>query len=433
MTGPLANMAPELAERQAQLASDLLATGLVFDPYGQGALRFDDRPRVLAAGRYAELCQVAELVTLAYDAAVQLCVAQPKLLTQFLGLTPCQKLMWQASAPHWHGFARADVFETNAGLLITELNCDTPTGHPEAVVLGARAAASAPGLSDPNSELAARMLGLATAMATARLGQDHERTVGLVYPTDQTEDLALVRLYERWFAGAGYRTVQGSPYNITLGESGHACLMGVPCGIIMRHYKTDWWSERTPAWKGDAPFDDPYPLAAQLEVLGRAELAGRTVTINPMGAVVAQNKRIMALLWEHIDEFSADIQHIVRAHIPETLRLESMHRAQLSAEREQWVLKSDYGAESDEVLVGTERTQAEWDHALALCEEGRFVVQRRFHEIAHEDDPGLSRNYGVFVVAGRAAGAYLRTSRGSTDRAALSVPLLVRPAQGVDR
>jgi hypothetical protein len=109
-----------------------------------------------------------------------------------------------------------------------------------------------------------------------------------------------------------------------------------------------------------------------------------------------------------------------------------MFRAQLSAEREQWVLKSDYGAESDEVLVGAERTQAEWDQALALCEEGRFVVQRRFQEISHDDDVGLSRNYGVFVVAGCAAGTYLRTSRGSTNRAALSVPILVRPAQGVD-
>jgi glutathionylspermidine synthase len=422
----------EQAERDAALAQALLATGLVFDPYGQGALRFDDRPRVISDARYAELCNVAELVTLAYDAAVKLCAAQPKLLTEFLGLTPYQKLMWQAAAPHWHGFARADVFETTEGLMITELNCDTPTGHPEAVVLGARAAATNPGLADPNSELAARMVGLATAMATARLGEQHERTVGLVYPTDQTEDLALVRLYERWFSAAGYRTVQGSPYNLTTGADAHACLMGVPCGIIMRHYKTDWWSERTPTWKGDAPFDDPYPLAAQLEVLARAELERRTVTINPMGAVVAQNKRIMALLWEHIDAFSAEVQAIVRAHIPETLRLESMFRAQLSAEREQWVLKSDYGAESDEVLVGAERTQAEWDQALALCEEGRFVVQRRFQEISHDDDVGLSRNYGVFVVAGCAAGTYLRTSRGSTNRAALSVPILVRPAQGVD-
>ena len=33
--------------------------------------------------------------------------------TKFFALTPCQRLMWSASAPLWHGIARADVFLTD--------------------------------------------------------------------------------------------------------------------------------------------------------------------------------------------------------------------------------------------------------------------------------------------------------------------------------
>ena len=37
-------------------------------------------------------------------------------------------------------------------------------------------------------------------------------------------------------------------------------------------------------------------------------------------------------------------------------------------------------------------------------------------------------NYGVFVIAGEAAGLYLRTHRGKTDASACSVPVFVEPS-----
>jgi hypothetical protein len=42
------------------------------------------------------------------------------------------------------------------------------------------------------------------------------------------------------------------------------------------------------------------------------------------------------------------------------------------------------------------------------------------------DAAGAAANHGVYLVAGEAAGLYTRLSTGSTDRHALSAPVMVR-------
>ena len=132
----------------------------------------------------------------------------------------------------------------------------------------------------------------------------------------------------------------------------------------MRHYKTDWWSEREPARDDDEPFSDDEPLATQLGLIIDAELAGRVAVMNPFGAVVMQNKRTMALLWEAIDRFSPASQAAIRAFVPYTARLESLVPSTLAA-RADWVLKSDYGCEGAEVIIGADVDDATWADALA--------------------------------------------------------------------
>jgi len=90
------------------------------------------------------------------------------------------------------------------------------------------------------------------------------------------------------------------------------------------------------------------------------------------------------------------------------------------------VLKSDYGAEGDEVVLGVTLTQEEWEKTLSLLRPGRWVAQQRF--TPERSEAGESVNHGVFVIAGEAAGVYLRASVGATDAGALSVPALVRPS-----
>jgi glutathionylspermidine synthase len=329
--------------------------------------------------------------------------------------------MWQASQPMWHGVARADVFVTDQGLAIAELNCDTPTGEPEAVVLGALALEDHPGAIDPNAGMEARFVAMVDAIARGELEGDSPREVGLVYPTEFTEDLSLVRLYRRWFESRGRRVVLGSPYNLQL-EDGGLKLFDVPFSILLRHYKTDWWAERASPWT-DEDVPDVEPLGGPLGAIFEAQGNGRCAVINPFGAVLPQNKRAMAFMWEHLHRFSPHAQGVIERLIPLSARLETMHEEQLRVQREDWVIKSDYGAEGDEVIIGRLETQAEWERALAIARPGRWIAQRYF--AAETDEGGASINYGVYVIAGEACGLYTRVQAGPTDDRAVSAPVLI--------
>jgi glutathionylspermidine synthase len=193
--------------------------------------------------------------------------------------------------------------------------------------------------------------------------------------------------------------------------------------VIIRHYKTDWWGERRPVWTDEADYPDPDALARPLAMLLAAQENGRCVVLNPFGAVVPQNKRAMAYFWERLDSFSPRTQATVRALIPFTERLETMDLDRLRRERMDWVLKSDYGCEGDEVLVGAEATAELWDESLRLAIPGRWIAQRRFQAVT--DELGRAANHGVYVVAGEPAGIYTRLSAGATDPTALSVATLV--------
>ncbi|MGZ3428765.1 MAG: glutathionylspermidine synthase family protein, partial [Polyangia bacterium] len=131
---------PHVHSYQA-LASELLATGIVSDPWLEGRPRFAVEPLILDADAAARYAHAAEAVAAVYDEAARLLVADPWLVEQFYpALTPFQHLMWSASGGAWHGIARADVFATDDGVKICELNCDTPSGEAEAVLLNAAVA-----------------------------------------------------------------------------------------------------------------------------------------------------------------------------------------------------------------------------------------------------------------------------------------------------
>jgi glutathionylspermidine synthase len=199
-------------------------------------------------------------------------------------------------------------------------------------------------------------------------------------------------------------------------------LFDAPISLVLRHYKTDWWGERQSAWD-DEELLDPQPLEEPLEAVLAAMLEGSAAVVNPFGAVVPQNKRAMAFMWEQIHRFSRRSQETIRAHVPVTRRLESVHLEQLQAQKDEWVLKSDYGAEGDEVVIGKLVTPEVWKESLAHARPGRWIVQRWFR--AKEGPRGEIVNYGVFVLGGEAAGLYARVQVGATDDRALSAPVLV--------
>jgi glutathionylspermidine synthase len=404
----------------ADFAAQVVASTTIVDPWYDGKPRLRAEPIVLPAHELAALYRAAEEVAAVYDELTRLVDARPELLTDFFKLTPLQQAMWMASAPQWHGVARADLFVTSDGTIAcAELNCDTPTGEPEAVALNALAAAEHPQLVDPNRQLEPRFLRMVGALATAA-GVD-ARHVGIVYPTDMTEDLALVRLYREWLERAGCQVVLGAPHNLAF-RDGRLHLFDTPIGVALRHYKTDWWGERESPWR-DETLADREPLREALGAALAAAAVDAAVFVNPFGSVLPQNKRAMAYMWEHRSDFSAGSRAIIDRHVPYTVRMESLHREQLEVERAQWVLKADYGAEGSEVVVGAEVDERVWAQSLAAARAGRWVAQRYF--AATVDAAGEATNYGVYLVAGEAAGVYARVQRGATDERALSVPVLV--------
>ncbi|MBI3072278.1 MAG: glutathionylspermidine synthase family protein [Deltaproteobacteria bacterium] len=414
-------------------AKKLVARGVLTDPWLDGEPRFVAAPVVLASDAWRDLTCAAEDVARVMNEVARIVEREPALVDSFWALTPYQKLMWLASAPLWHGLARADLFITeDGGVRACELNSDTPSGEAEAIELNALATETAPGAWNPNVGLESAYCDLVCAFAETVATGRADRTIGIIYPTEITEDLSMVELYRRWFAKRGWRVVLGSPFNLEAGRDGDARLMGEPCRVMVRHYKTDWWGERESAWLGGEVLRDAAPLERELGVLLGAVLAGRVAVVNPFGSVLTQNKRAMAFCWERIGDFSAAAQAAIRRVLPETRRLEAFSAAALAAEKDAWVLKSDYGCEGDEVVVGRDVTSVEWADALRTARPGRWVAQRWFD--AQRDANGCATNFGVYVVAGCARGVFTRVARGATDVSARAVATLVeREEEGIKR
>jgi glutathionylspermidine synthase len=421
------------------LARRIVDEGTIGDPWIDGVPRFGEDPCVLDAKTARWLSRAGELAAVAWDEVGRVVTDDERLLDDFFGLTPAQKAMWLASRPRWHGIARADVFLTADGPQIAELNCDTPTGQAETVVLASLLTAETPGaasLADPSRELEARWGAMVEAYLARTLDPEAaaRRVAGVVYPTELTDDLPLVRIYRRWLEARGFRVVLGSPYNLSR-RGNDLALFDEPISLMLRHYKTDWWGERESAWD-DEQIADPVPLVEPLTAALEAELDGRCAIVNPFGAVLPQNKRAMALMWEHVHRFSTAAQDAIRKYVPPTFRAEAMHREQLLAQREAWVLKSDYGAEGDEVVVGKLVTDEIWAESLAHARPGRWIVQQYFEAATGvsgvsgvSGSPGESEeiaNHGVWLVGGVASGIYTRLSTGATDPDARSVATFVR-------
>ena len=409
------------ASTYARFAERVRGQGLLSDPWLGGQPRFSTQALALSERDWQAVRKTAEAMAAVHDELVRLVVDDAGLFQSYFKLGPVGKALWECAAPRWHGIARADVFLTETGPVLCELNSDTPSGQAEAVTLS-HMWRGRPG-KDPNRELEARFCAY-VAHAARGLGKPlSSATVGILYPTEFTEDLGLVLLYERWLGAHGARVVLGSPFNLQPSPDGRAMLLGQPCDVFLRHYKTDWWTEREPVWLSQARFPDGEPLSQALAILLSAELDGKIAVLNPFGAIVPQNKRSLALLWEERRRFSDEGQAAIARYLPPSFRLESQSSARLRKEREAWVLKSDYGCEGEETLVGRATPQADWEAALADAAPGRWIVQQCFEPV--RDPSGHACNLGVYLIAGAACGLYARRSVGPTDVSALSTAVRI--------
>jgi glutathionylspermidine synthase len=405
-------------------ATRIRADGLLSDPWLGGKPRFATTAITLPENGWNAVAETAEAMAAVHNELVERVLGDGKLFDAYFTLGAAGRALWECAAPDWHGIARADVFFTADGPVLCELNSDTPSGQAEAVTLS-HLFSDQPG-RDANTELEARFCAY-LAFQARRLGKElADVTVGILYPTEFTEDLGLVLLYERWLNARGARIVLGSPFNLVPSADGRVALLGQTCDIFIRHYKTDWWVEREPVWTTEGPFPDAEPLTTALVSLVSAEQEGKIAVVNPFGAIVPQNKRSLALLWEERTRFSEDGQRAIERYLPPTFRLESQPSEALRRAREDWVLKSDYGCEGEETVVGRATTQEIWEATLAEAAPGRWIAQQAFAPIR---DSGLECNLGVYLVAGAACGLYARRSAGPTDASALSTAVRIVEVQ----
>ncbi len=396
------------------LADKLRATRIISDPWLEGEPRFLLKPELLGSHTASHLAHAATAVVSAFNEMVQLAAADESIIDA-VGLSPHQRMMWHASQPLWHGIARADVFRTKGGhIQVCELNSDTPSGEAEAVLLN-DALWQAPYVN-PNERLELRFCRMLESMTAHLVGKQLD-SVGIVYPTEMTEDLSLVALYQRWFEARGWQVTLGSPYNLARDSAGRLTLFGKPCDAIVRHYKTDWWSEREGAWDDSEPIADAEPLDAPLAAILGAALDGKVAVINPFGSVFTQNKRTMALLWERRASLSPAAWAAVEQYIPFTMRLETC-LDELHKNRSDWVLKSDYGCEGDEVIIGRATDRETWEASLAHALPKKWIAQRYFEAEARDD--GTHVNYGVYVIGGEPAGFFSRVQASATDAYAMT-------------
>ncbi len=402
-------------------ARQVMQRGILTDPWLHGQPRLGTDPVVVKRELARKLYRAAEEIAATYHALCLIVSDEPCLLEEFFAMTPYQRAMWQGSRPLWHGLARVDLFQTAEGLVMSEINCDTRTGEAEAVELGALGidGAGGRGLFDPSARLGARFAELLETFATRDLllrAPTAPLHVGIVYPTEFTEDLSLVRLYRSWVESAGHRVTLGSPYNLGF-DGERTTLFGDAVDVIVRHYKTDWWGERESVWTSEE-VSDRRPLDGPLRAVMAGMAEGRVTVINPFGSVLTQNKRAMAFMWEHIHRFPLEAQATIQRYVPVSARLETVHSELLLAGREDWVLKSDYGAEGEEVIVGGMVSDATWRETISEARVGRWIAQRYFE--ADTTEAGETTNLGVFLVAGAACGIFARMQAGPTDGTAKS-------------
>ena len=410
----------------AAFADALQRTNRISDPWLDGAERFRMEPVLLSESEYSRLREAAERIGALYDELCTL-VLQTHSHLDFFALTPYERLMWYASGGEWHGIARLDLFLLADGTVRTcEMNSDTPSGEAEAVILNELLFPDDSSLQNPNALFVRDFVEMVQSFAIPNTNNAPKRC-GIVYPTEQPEDLSMIVCYEEWLREAGFEVVTGAPYNLHLLENGAAAMFGAQIDILLRHYKTDWWAERESVWLDGEPFPDPDPLHRELSVALEAASNGHLRIVNPFGAVLTQNKLTMAFVHSFPHLFSTFAQETIRRYIPPTQRLWDAQTTgaidHILNHKDRFVLKSDYGCEGDEVILGRSVSEEIWQKSLEEAIPERWIVQD-FFEAAPLPD-GYIPNYGVYLLGGKARGIYTRLAPLHTDYRALSVATFI--------
>ena len=217
-----------------ELADRLQDTCLVCDPFVYGRPRFLAEPLAVPAQFAGRIYDFSRRIGALYDELSQIVWDHPEFLDSFYALTPFQRAMWLGSAGAWHAFARLDVFDCDGKFVLCEINADTPSGQSDIVACSRVHGPHFPDGSDPNNGYGVALCDCIEEWFAGQVEDRAPQRIGIVYPTDLPEDMALVQLYSEWFRERGWEVVLGSPYNIERRSDGGVSVMGAPVGSKCR-------------------------------------------------------------------------------------------------------------------------------------------------------------------------------------------------------
>ena len=304
---------------------------------------------------------------------------------------------------------------------LLEYNSDTPSGVRETIgaerLLHARL---------PDRARFRRLgAGLATRLrrAFARLLAAAPRPVrrlGLVTDAGYAEDLAQLLFLRELLRGVGPEIVLGDVGNLIV-RRGRVLLLGQEVQALYRLYPVE-------RLYGQAVFPG----------LVEAALAGRLLLLNPLAALLAQDKALLAWIWEHREAaiFTPAERRAIVRHLPETYLVT---RAPADLDRRAFVVKEFFGREGEEVYFGAGVSDEDW----LRCQEWRtFVVQRAV--VSQEVEDVIWRGdvlqrvqrvpcVGSYLADGRWGGLYVRLGERITTNQAQHVGAFVERGGGLVR
>ncbi len=278
---------------------------------------------------------------------------------------------------------RFDFHPTADGWRVSEVNSDVPGGFIEAAGVARLVAAHYGGFETPGDPARALVDAVARAVAPGGL-------VCLVHATAYIDDRQVMAYLARELEAKGMRTCLASPAHLRWsdGRARVACdWLDAPVDLLLRFFPAEWLPE-TPAACG-------WPAFFR---------GGRTPVTNPAHALLTQSKRL-PLLW---DELGTPVE-AWRAMLPET-----RSPSDAPPPNDDWVLKPALGRVGEAIgLAGIAEPKALRAAARdARRHPGHWIAQRRFDSLPVETATGpFHACIGVFVVEGRAAGAYGRVAR----------------------
>jgi glutathionylspermidine synthase len=357
-----------------------------------------EHPLVVRGREWDRICATAETLAAETEQLEARAMERQRELSH-IGIPRVLSEILRRSASDVSSNARAmrfDFHQTKTGWCVSEVNSDVPGGWREGTTLPRLYQPFYTSLECPDSPLEA--WGRAIESIAPR---GH---VALLSAPGYLEDQQVLRTFRTELGSRGIASsLIQTPAAIEWTHTGGCTLSGSGAAVsaIIRFYQIEWLCALSPnaRWRRLLETRD-------------------TPVLNPTISAISESKRFQLLFR---DSKSCPTWN--------ALAPECRDPREISAEWDAWVLKACYSNTGDRVILVGDLPRKQREQAIRRAQRhaSEWVAQRRFTTMALETRLGpVFPCIGVFVVSGRAAGAYVRLSTHQvTDGAALEAPLLI--------